>query len=121
LSHAVILLAHGSRDPAWRAPMEAVARQIALLSPVTPALCAYLELSEPTLAQAGATLVGNGAQNIRIVPMLLGVGKHAREDIPRLVAELKIRHPQVAFELAPAVGESAVLVDLLARIALGRG
>ena len=100
--------------------MEAVARRIDALSPGMPAVCAYLELSEPSLSQACAELVVNGAQSVRIVPMLLGVGKHAREDIPRLVTELKITHPHVAFELAPAVGESDVLVDLLARIALGR-
>ena len=35
-----------------------------------------------------------------------------------LVAELKRQHPQVSFELRPAIGEDARVVDMLARIAL---
>ena len=53
----VILFGHGSRDPLWHKPMEAVAAQIAVLSPHMPVACAYLELSTPDLATAVATLV----------------------------------------------------------------
>jgi len=43
----IILLAHGSRDPLWRAPIEAVAERIRTSAPGTPVLCAYLELCAP--------------------------------------------------------------------------
>lgn len=114
----IVLFAHGSRDPLWHKPMEAVAAHIATLSAHTPVVCAYLELSAPDLAAAVATLVDAGVQSITIVPMFLGVGKHAREDLPVLVAQLRQQHPVVQFTLQPAIGEDARLVQLLAHMAL---
>ena len=117
-NRGIVLFAHGSRDPLWHKPIEAVAAHIATLSPETPVVCAYLELSTPDLATATQTLVQRGVQSIRILPMFLGVGKHAREDLPQLVAELRARYPDTEFVLKAAVGEDARLVQLLAQIAL---
>jgi sirohydrochlorin cobaltochelatase len=46
------------------------------------------------------------------------MGKHLREDLPRLLEELRALHPQVPVELARAVGEEPEVLDLLARVAL---
>ena len=116
---AVILFAHGSRDPLWSRPMEAVAAQMEALQPDTPVCCAYLELMAPDLSVAAQSLIDGGARRIRVIPMFLGVGKHARQDLPELVQSLMERHPQVRFELEPAIGEHPEVVALLARIALG--
>ena len=80
--------------------------------------CAYLELDEPDLPACAAELAAAGAQAITIVPMFLGTGKHAREDLPLLVARLRSDHPGLAFELQQAVGEDPRVLDLLAAIAL---
>lgn len=117
-SRGLILFAHGSRDPQWRAPMEAVAVRAAALEAAASVRCAYLELMEPDLPTCAAGMVAQGLQAITIVPMFLGVGRHAREDLPLLVAELRRLHPQVHFELRPAIGEDERVVDMLARIAL---
>jgi sirohydrochlorin cobaltochelatase len=114
----IILFAHGSRDPLWHKPMEAVAAQIRTSSPQAKVVCAYLELSTPDLADATRTLLAAGIQTIVIVPMFLGVGRHAREDLPQLVDALRQQHPDVVFALRPAVGEDPRLVQLLAEIAL---
>ena len=115
----IVLFAHGSRDPLWHKPMEAVARCIQESQADAQVLCAYLELSTPDLPTAVATLVERGIGAITIVPMFLGVGKHAREDLPQLVAQLKQAHSDVQFSLQPAVGENPRLIALLADIALG--
>ncbi len=117
-THGVVLFAHGSRDPLWHKPIEAVASHMATLSPATPVVCAYLELSQPDLNTGVAQLMRQGVQSVTIVPMFLGVGKHAREDLPVLVTTLKEQHPQVQFQLQSAVGEDTRLVHLLAEIAL---
>ncbi len=114
----VVLFAHGSRDPLWHQPIEAVAARIRELDPQVLLSCAYLELTEPDLPSAVQRLIAAGAHAIRIVPLFLGVGRHAREDLPALVAELRALHPQVQLTLQPAIGEDARLVDLMARIAL---
>jgi sirohydrochlorin cobaltochelatase len=114
----IVLFAHGSRDPLWHKPMEAVAAQIRTSSPQAKVVCAYLELSTPDLADATRMLLAAGIQTIVIVPMFLGVGRHAREDLPQLVNALRQQHPDVVFALRPAVGEDPRLVQLLAEIAL---
>ena len=114
----IVLFAHGSRDPLWHKPMESVAAQIRTSSPQAEVVCAYLELSTPDLADATRTLLATGVQTIVIVPMFLGVGRHAREDLPQLVDGLRQQHPGVVFALRPAVGEDPRLVQLLAEIAL---
>lgn len=115
--HAIILFSHGSRDPLWRAPMEAVCRRIAALRPDRPCACAYLELCEPSLGDAAAQLVARGAIDITVVPMFLGTGKHAREDLPVLVAALREAHPGTRFTVQPAIGEDPRMTALMADIA----
>ena len=114
----IVLFAHGSRDPLWHQPMEAVARRVRVQAPDAAVMCAYLELSQPDLPTAAAALVNQAIHDITIVPMFLGVGKHAREDLPLIVAALREQHPQTSFRLQPAVGENPLLVELLADIAL---
>jgi sirohydrochlorin cobaltochelatase len=114
----IVLFAHGSRDERWRAPVEAVARQVAALDPTARVACAYLELVAPDLRTAAQALVAAGARRIRIVPLFLGMGRHVREDLPRLVDELQALHPGIAFSLRPAVGEDPEVIALLARKAL---
>ena len=115
---AVILFAHGSRDPLWRRPMEAVAVRMRADSPEVPVRCAYLELTAPDLPAAAAELLALGATAIRVVPVFLGTGKHAREDLPLVMDQLRADHPTVTWELRPAVGEDARLLDLIATLAL---
>ncbi len=116
--HAIVLFAHGSRDALWRRPIEAVADEVKQLSPDTQVACAYLEMTEPDLPTTVASLVQTGVNVIRIVPMFLGVGRHAREDLPLLLQDLMAQHPGVTFELRNAIGEEPELTRAMAEIAL---
>ena len=114
----IILFAHGSRDALWRAPIEAVATTIRERQPGTLVRCAYLELCEPTLPDAARTFVAAGCRHLRIFPLFLGVGKHAREDLPLLVAQIRAGHPDVSIEVMATAGESPALIALMAELAL---
>jgi sirohydrochlorin cobaltochelatase len=70
------------------------------------------------LSTCADELVALGVNHLTVLPLFLGVGKHAREDLPVLVAELQLKHPLVVINLRPAVGEDAQMIDLMARIAL---
>lgn len=115
---AIVLFAHGSRDPLWREPIEAVATEIRRRNPQTQVRCAYLEICQPTLPEAAADLIATGAHLIRVFPLFLGVGKHAREDLPLLISAVRAAHPDATVELLPAAGEYAPLTAVLADIAL---
>jgi len=118
MTTAIISFAHGSRDPLWRLPIEAVATEIRRRHPAALVSCAYLELCLPSLPQAADDMVSAGATHIRVFPLFLGVGKHARKDLPLIVEEIRCKHPQVRLELLATAGESAQLTALLADIAL---
>lgn len=117
-ARGTILLAHGSRDPLWRKPIEAVAEQMRALAPAVHVRCAYLELSAPDLPASAEQLVTLGVTAITVVPVFFGVGKHARDDLPLLMSALQAAHPAVTFDLKPAIGEQAQVIELIARIAL---
>lgn len=114
---AIVLFSHGSRDPLWRAPIEAVAARISAQHPDRRVQCAYLELCEPTLARAAELLTQQGATHVTVVPMFLGTGKHAREDLPLLVEQLRTRHKSVHFTVQGAIGEDDRMTALMAEIA----
>ena len=114
----IVLFAHGSRDAAWRAPIEAVAARMREMAPGTRVQCAYLEYTAPDLGTTVAALLAEGARAITVWPMFLGVGRHAREDLPRLLAELRLRHPDVPIHLQPAMGEHPAVLETMARTAL---
>ena len=119
----VLLFAHGARDPRWALPFEAVAshcRQARGESGPTPSrvALAFLEFMTPDLVTAGCQLADQGCRAVVVVPLFLGAGGHVRKDIPVLMAQLQALHPQVRFALQPTVGESELVVQAMAAMAL---
>ena len=114
----IVLFAHGSRDPLWRLPIEAVAQQIKTISPSTEVVCAFLELTSPDLPTCFQKMSEQGLTHISVLPMFLGIGKHAREDLPQIMQELKNSHPNIQFDLRRAIGEEPELTLAMANIAL---
>jgi len=80
--------------------------------------CAYLEICVPSLPEAARDLITAGARQLIIFPLFLGVGKHAREDLPLLIEQIRLASPGVDIELLPAAGEYEQLTTLLADIVL---
>ncbi len=91
--------------------------RIASQCPDRPVQCAYLELCEPTLAQATELLAQQGVTHITVVPMFLGTGNHVREDLPLLVEQLRLHHKAVRFTVQGAIGEDKRMTALMAEIA----
>jgi sirohydrochlorin cobaltochelatase len=117
MSRAIILFAHGARDPRWAAPFEAVAARLRQLRPGLAVRLAYLDFMAPALSEAGADLAAAGCSHIAILPMFLGAGGHVRQDLPRLVEALRQAHPGTSFELLAAVGEIDSVVTAMAEAA----
>ena len=114
---ALILFAHGARDPRWSAPFEAVAEQVRAARPGVPVQLAFLEFMSPGLVEAGSALAQAGCRAVAVLPMFLGTGGHVRKDLPALLDTLRASHPACRFELLPAVGEQAEVIAAMAGIA----
>lgn len=117
-SQGLILFAHGARDPRWAEPFERVAARVRAMRPDFAVSLAFLEFMAPELDAAGASLAASGCSRVAILPLFLGAGGHVRKDLPERVDQLRARHPAVQWTLWPAAGESDVLVEALARIAV---
>lgn len=116
--HGLLLFAHGARDPLWARPFEAVAQRCqATLGPHKVVL-AFLEFMSPDLVTGGQQLIDAGCTSLDVVPLFLGAGGHVRRDLPALLAQLQQANPAVPVALRPAVGESDLLVQAMATIAL---
>lgn len=102
---AIVLFAHGARDPEWAEPFIQIAERVRAQQPGTPVVLAFLELMQPKLADAVEGLAAQGVRNITLVPMFLARGGHLKQDLPKLVGEIGALHPQISMRLAPAIGE----------------
>ncbi|MEO5688361.1 MAG: CbiX/SirB N-terminal domain-containing protein [Burkholderiaceae bacterium] len=110
----MILLAHGARDPAWATPFEAVVARVRDRAPGTRVRLAFLELMTPSLEEAANELVALGCPRIDVVPAFLGMGGHVRRDVPAQLDRLKSAHPDIAWSLHQALGETVHVISALA-------
>jgi sirohydrochlorin cobaltochelatase len=114
---AIVLFAHGARDPAWARPFEAIAAHMRERDPAIPVTLAFLELMQPGLPAAVDALVAQGARAVRVVPVFLGAGGHVRRDLPELLASLRQRHTGLQLDATPAIGESEAITRAIAQAA----
>jgi len=109
---ALLLFAHGSRDPAWRAPLDAVCQRIAAQHPGRCDL-AFLEFMQPELPDALQALAQAGERSVVVVPLFWASGKHIKTDLNEAIERFTQVHPEVQVQVAMALGEaSAVQVAL---------
>ncbi len=115
---AIIFFAHGSRDPLWQAPMQAIAERARQLDATVQVRLAYLELSAPALPDVVAELAAAGVADFTVMPLFLGMGQHARRDLPALLAGLRAQYPGLTFMQLPPLGEDPRLIELAAGMAV---
>lgn len=109
-----VLLAHGSRDPAWQQPIERIAQ--AMQAKNQHAVCAYLERSTPDLDQALSNLHTQGMRNVRLVPLFLGIGMHVRSDLPSLLEQAQKKYPDLHLSMACVLGDSSAFTQAAANL-----
>ncbi len=119
---ALVLLAHGSPDPEWMAPIDGAAARIKALAADVDVAIATLEASHASLDAAVDALAGAGHRSITIVALFLSPGgRHIKRDIPDLVAAAQAARPGLELRLVPgALGNDPQVLDALARAALAQ-
>ena len=116
----IVLFAHGARDPQWARPFEAIRERVRASRPECPIELAYLEAMSPTLDEAIAALVAQGAPAITVFPLFMAQGGHLKRDVPRILEATRAAHPRVPIALEPAIGDVPEILDAVARWIVAR-
>ncbi len=111
---AIILFAHGARDPAWADPFRKIRRLIEQKRPGTIVELAFLELMEPSLPDTVTKLARAGQRAITIAPLFMAQGGHLKNDLPKILDALRADHPGTTITLLPAVGDVDAILEAIA-------
>ena len=116
---AYIVFAHGSSVESANDAVRAVSKQAAQLGTWRAFATAFLEGGKPPLADAVDELAARGESRFVIVPYFLTTGLHLQRDLPRLIEEIKLKHPALEFEVTPPLdGHPAMAAALVDRARL---
>ena len=98
-----LFIAHGSREPAAAEGFSVLLES--LKKSLSPRLVkgAYLTLNEPSIKAAIEAEIKNGIEDFVIVPLFFFEGTHLKNDIPGILADLKLKHPQIDFQIMPPI------------------
>ncbi len=118
-TRAIILFAHGSSNPTWREPFDAIADQVRAQAQDAKVELAFLEIMSPNVHEVVRQCAEQGIHHIRIVPLFFGVGKHVAEDLRELVEAVRAEFVEIELVIASAVGQSEVVREAMAKFAVG--
>ncbi|MBH0777223.1 sirohydrochlorin chelatase [Nocardia bovistercoris] len=110
---ALIVVAHGSRDPRSAATVSTVTSEIASERTDLDVHLAFLDLSAPSVEQVLDTVAARGHHRAVVVPLLLGSAFHARVDLPGLLRAARARHPRLLLTQADVLGPDPRLIAAL--------
>jgi sirohydrochlorin cobaltochelatase len=111
---AIILFAHGARDPEWAAPFDIIKQQLQSARPEVQVAVAFLELMTPSLEAAVAQSAAQGAKRVVLVPLFMAQGGHLKQDLPLLVGKIREQHPQLELQVLPAIGDAPEILQAIA-------
>jgi sirohydrochlorin cobaltochelatase len=114
------LLAHGSRHPATREEVTALALAVAAATQCNVSH-AFLEINRPNLREAIAQAVAEGAEHVNVLPLFVSTGNHVVRDLPQLVADAKAQYPHVEIVLLRHVGAHPAYTAVIETIAREAG
>ncbi len=109
----LLLLDHGSRQPAAHLQLEEVARRVRARRPDLLVAVAHMEIALPDIAAGLAELAAAGSREVTVHPYFLAPGLHTRETIPALLARASERHPELKVRLAEPLGVDEKIIDVV--------
>jgi len=114
----LLLVGHGSRSPAGRAEMLALGRFVAKTADHLAVETGFLEFSDPPAGIALDRLAARGVTRASIVPLMLNPAGHAKSDVPAVLLDGRLRHPDLDLHYGRPLGlDHSVLSLGAARIA----
>jgi sirohydrochlorin ferrochelatase len=111
---AIVLVGHGSRTQGFDKALKQVARQLKKSGDYSRVVTAYLEITEPDIAQAIESVIVGGSKDVRVLPYFVLAGTHIKKHIPEIVAAQKKKWKDAAqIRLCPYLGYHDKLVSIV--------
>ncbi len=110
-----LLIAHGSKDHSANEVFFELVRQFRAILPGKKVEGCFLEAASPRLAESLQTGLNEGVEVFIILPLLLFPGRHVQKDIPEILANFRMKYPDVDFHYASPLGMDPLLLELLAK------
>lgn len=117
----LILIAHGSPRPTWRASVERLTSAIQACVGDDAIRLAYMDCTPPTLMQVASEAVQNGATHMSVLPLFLTGEGHVERNVRPQVDAVRTAHPEIHIELLPPVGQHPLFSKMLEQIAREAG
>lgn len=114
MNETILLVGHGSREPAGNTEIEEFARRWRARQPDWNIQTCFIEFAEPPVDEGLARAAGHGGRVI-IVPLILNAAGHVKMEIPEHIAAARARHPRVEFLYAPHLGACDPILAILKR------
>lgn len=113
--NALLLVAHGSRRQQSNDEVSMLAQKLKYNCSEQYAIihAAFLELAETLIPEGIEKCINDGAKSVIVLPYFLNSGRHVVEDIPEIVNDTIQKYPDVDIKIAPHLGASALMMDLL--------
>ena len=113
MSTALLIIDHGSVQPAANAMLEDVAAIVCRKRPDLIVEIAHMELADPTIQQGIDACIRAGAMEIVAHPYMLAPGRHATQDIPRMVQAAAAKYPAIAVRMTAPLGLHEKIGDVV--------
>lgn len=108
---ALILFAHGARDPRWAQPFQRLQIMTQANLPEVRVELAFLEFMTPALTDLVPQLIAEGYEKVHVAPIFLGQGGHVLRDLPLMINQLRETYPNLELEQLDAVGEDTLVLQ----------
>jgi hypothetical protein len=109
----IIVVDHGSRKDSANNQLLEIVRQYKAQTARPIVEPAHMELAPPSLKEAFAACVKQGATSIVCHPFFLSPGRHVTEDIPTLMAEAASAFPDTPYTITLPLGASPMITSLI--------
>ncbi|MFJ8792679.1 sirohydrochlorin chelatase [Streptomyces sp. NPDC102462] len=109
---ALVVIAHGSRDPRHAATVHALVRRVRSLRPGLRVATGFLDFDAPSVHTVLESLAAEGVRDVVALPLLLTRAFHAKADVPAVLREAP---PRLRIRQADVLGPSPLLLAALER------
>ena len=114
MNETILLVGHGSREPAGNTEIEEFARRWCVRQPEWDIRVCFIEFAEP-LVEKGLERAAGNAGRVIVVPLILNAAGHVKMEIPGHIEAARARHPRTEFIYAPHLGACDPILAILKR------